>query len=91
MLIIDIKLNVIINALYYYRFDALVRDVFPNIEFKDIEYETLAEAIRNVCKETNLVANEMQVYILYFCIFKNKDIRLYFSPNSQFALVYIIL
>jgi flagellar motor switch protein FliM len=39
----------------------LVRDVFPNIEFKDIEYETLAEAIRNVCKETNLVINEMQV------------------------------
>ncbi|XP_053400577.1 cytoplasmic dynein 2 heavy chain 1-like [Mercenaria mercenaria] len=43
------------------RFDALVRDVFPNIEFKDIEYETLAEAIRTVCKETNLVANEMQI------------------------------
>lgn len=45
----------------FYRFDALVRDVFPNIEFKDIEYETLAEAMRTVCKETNLVVNEMQV------------------------------
>ncbi|XP_052794024.1 cytoplasmic dynein 2 heavy chain 1-like isoform X3 [Mya arenaria] len=43
------------------RFDALVRDVFPGIEFKDIEYETLAEAIRNVCKETNLVINELQI------------------------------
>ncbi|KAL3878520.1 hypothetical protein ACJMK2_030860 [Sinanodonta woodiana] len=43
------------------RFDSLVRDVFPGIEFKDIEYETLAEAIRQVCKETNLVINEMQV------------------------------
>lgn len=38
-----------------------MRDVFPGIEFKDIEYETLAEAIRNVCKETNLVVNELQV------------------------------
>ena len=45
----------------YFRFDALVRDVFPGIEFKDIEYETLAEAIREVCKETSLVVNEMQV------------------------------
>ena len=43
------------------RFDALVKDVFPGIEFKDIEYETLAEAIRQVCKETNLVVNEIQV------------------------------
>ena len=45
------------------RFDALVRDVFPGIEFKDIEYETLAEAIRQVCKETNLVVNETQVIL----------------------------
>ncbi|KAH3831149.1 hypothetical protein DPMN_104411, partial [Dreissena polymorpha] len=43
------------------RFDALVKDVFPGIEFKDIEYETLAEAMRAVCKETNLVINEMQI------------------------------
>lgn len=42
-------------------FDALVRDVFPGVEFKDIEYETLAEAIREICKETNLVINENQV------------------------------
>ncbi len=44
-----------------YRFDSLVRDVFPNVEFKDIEYEKLAEAIREVCKELNLVINENQV------------------------------
>ena len=36
------------------RFDGLLRDVFPGVEFKDIEYETLAEAIRVVCKESNL-------------------------------------
>ena len=43
------------------RFDALVRDVFPGVEFKDIEYEQLAEAIRDVCKETNLMVNEGQI------------------------------
>ena len=43
------------------RFDALVRDVFPGVEFKDIEYEDLAEAIRGVCKEQNLAIIENQV------------------------------
>lgn len=43
------------------RFDGLVKDVFPSVEFKDIEYETLAEAIRAVCQENNLVINENQV------------------------------
>lgn len=42
-------------------FDALVKDIFPSVEFKDIEYETLAEAIREVCKESNLVIIEPQV------------------------------
>jgi dynein heavy chain 2 len=43
------------------RFDALVKDVFPGVALKDIEYETLRQAIREVCKETNLVINENQV------------------------------
>ncbi|KAK6172722.1 hypothetical protein SNE40_016326 [Patella caerulea] len=43
------------------RFDSLLRDVFPGIEFKDIEYEDLAEAMRLVCKETNLSINEKQI------------------------------
>ena len=43
------------------RFDGLLKDVFPGIEFKDIEYESLAEAIRTVCKESNLAVNEAQV------------------------------
>lgn len=43
------------------RFNALMKDVFPGIEFKDIEYEELAEAIRSVCKEANLRVNEIQV------------------------------
>jgi dynein heavy chain 2 len=43
------------------RFNALVKDVFPGIEFKDIEFDKLAEAIRTVCKEKNLKINEIQV------------------------------
>lgn len=42
-----------------------MKDVFPGIEFKDIEYEELAEAIRSVCKEANLRVNEIQVGTLY--------------------------
>ncbi|KAK3100036.1 hypothetical protein FSP39_013759 [Pinctada imbricata] len=33
----------------------------PGIEFKDIEYEELAAAIRKVCEEDNLRVNEIQV------------------------------
>ncbi|OWF37256.1 Cytoplasmic dynein 2 heavy chain 1 [Mizuhopecten yessoensis] len=43
------------------RFNALVSDVFPGIEFKDIEYEELAQAIRTVCEEKNLRINELQI------------------------------
>lgn len=43
------------------RFDALVSDVFPGIDFKDIEYEHLAAAYREVCKEKHLLINENQV------------------------------
>ncbi|XP_064610087.1 cytoplasmic dynein 2 heavy chain 1-like isoform X3 [Liolophura sinensis] len=43
------------------RFDALVRDIFPGVQFKDIEYETLGAAIKEVCKECNLLVNEGQV------------------------------
>ena len=47
-------------------FNALLRDVFPGVEFKDIEYEDLAQAIREVCGENNLVVNENQVRIDQF-------------------------
>lgn len=30
------------------RFDALIADIFPDVLFKDIEYESLAEAVRQV-------------------------------------------
>ena len=30
------------------RFDALIADIFPDVDFKDIEYESLAAAVRQV-------------------------------------------
>ena len=63
------------------RFDALVRDVFPGVEFKDIEYETLAEAIREVCKESGLKVNENQVRE---CQFLKLKITSDMSPLEMF-------
>ena len=56
------KLN-IITIIYNYstRFDALLRDVFPDVVFKDIEYEHLRQAIVDVCNEMSLVVNQNQV------------------------------
>ncbi|XP_030632529.1 cytoplasmic dynein 2 heavy chain 1 [Chanos chanos] len=36
------------------RFDALVRDVFPGVDFKDVEYENLSSALRAVYEEAHL-------------------------------------
>ncbi|XP_064157010.1 dynein cytoplasmic 2 heavy chain 1 isoform X2 [Anguilla rostrata] len=36
------------------RFDALVRDVFPGVDFKDVEYETLSAALEAVFEEAKL-------------------------------------
>ena len=47
------------------RFDGLVRDVFPGVQFKDIDYPTLEQAFREVCKENNLITNDTQVIHLH--------------------------
>ena len=39
--------------------------IFTGVDFKDIEYEHLAEAIREVCKEQNLAAIDGQVRMAY--------------------------
>ena len=62
------------------RFDALVHDVFPGVEFKDIEYESLAEAIREVCKETNLHVNEAQI---------KKALELYEQLSQRMGVVVV--
>ena len=43
------------------RFDGLVRDIFPNVEFQDVDYEKLADAVRASAQELNLVVMPNQV------------------------------
>ena len=44
------------------RFDALVRDVFPGVPFRDVDYHALETALREACSENNLVVIESQVH-----------------------------
>ena len=45
------------------RFDSLVRDIFPGVDFKGVEYPELAEALRTSAQESNLMVMETQVII----------------------------
>ena len=49
------------------RFDSLIQDVFPDVTFQDVKHEDLEQALRDACKETNLVVIESQVTTLYLC------------------------
>lgn len=43
------------------RFDALVHDIFPGVDFKGVEYAELADALRAAAQESNLMVMETQV------------------------------
>lgn len=43
------------------RFDALVRDIYPGVDFKGVEYAELADALRAAAQESNLMVMETQV------------------------------
>ena len=43
------------------RFDALVKDVFLGVPFREVEYKDLEAALREACLESNLVVIESQV------------------------------
>ena len=43
------------------RFDALVQDIFPGVDFKGVEYAELADALRAAAQESNLMVMETQV------------------------------
>ncbi|XP_074649972.1 cytoplasmic dynein 2 heavy chain 1-like [Tubulanus polymorphus] len=43
------------------RFDALVHDVCPGIEFREIQYDTLKQALIDVCQEMNLLEIDNQI------------------------------
>lgn len=44
-----------------YRFDALIHDLFPGVQFKNIDYEKLAEAVKICMSQMKLVQSESQV------------------------------
>lgn len=46
------------------RFDALVLDIFPGVDFKGVEYNELADALRSSAQESNLMVMETQVSII---------------------------
>ena len=48
------------------RFDALVKDVFLGVPFKDVEHMDLENALREACRENNLVVIESQVRIVAY-------------------------
>ena len=48
------------------RFDSLVKDVFPGIPFRDVEYVELESALREACVEQNLMIIDAQV-CWYIC------------------------
>ena len=50
------------------RFDSLIQDVFPDVTFQDVKHEDLEQALRDACKETNLVVIESQVICLYYVL-----------------------
>jgi len=51
------------------RFDALLRDVFPGVEFNDIEYETLRKALVEVCIELHFGIIDTQVGVCgHICV-----------------------
>ena len=48
------------------RFDALVKDVFLGVPFKDVEHMDLENALREACRENNLVVIESQVHTVVY-------------------------
>lgn len=43
------------------KFDALVQDVFPGVQFSDVDYERLEAALREASRDSNLVVIDRQV------------------------------
>ncbi|XP_074620352.1 cytoplasmic dynein 2 heavy chain 1-like [Acropora palmata] len=62
------------------RFDALVRDIFPGVDFKGVEYAELAEALRAAAQECNLMVMETQV---------KKALELYEQLRQRMGVVVI--
>ncbi|CAB3978327.1 cytoplasmic dynein 2 heavy chain 1-like [Paramuricea clavata] len=62
------------------RFDGLVRDIFPNVEFQDVDYEKLADAVRASAQELNLVVMPTQI---------KKTLELYEQLRQRMGVVVV--
>ena len=47
------------------RFDALIRDIIPDVPFTDVQYPSLEAALRDAFRDSNLVVMETQVSKLF--------------------------
>ena len=82
------------------RFDGLLRDIFPGIDLRDIEYENLRQALHQIYQEHHLLINEMQVnidgienYYHRICLFEfvfnaNRFVKLW-NCTSSFDNVWV--
>ncbi|GAB1603231.1 hypothetical protein Ahia01_000603700, partial [Argonauta hians] len=61
-------------------FDSLIRDIFPGVSFKDIQFEDIAEAFRAVCEEQKLIIDESQV---------KKALELYEQLKQRMGIVIV--
>uniref|UniRef100_A0A8C0I8A9 Cytoplasmic dynein 2 heavy chain 1 n=1 Tax=Bubo bubo TaxID=30461 RepID=A0A8C0I8A9_BUBBB len=62
------------------RFDALVEDVFPGIDFKDVEYAELTAALKQVFEEANLEIISTQI---------KKTLELYEQLRQRMGVVIV--
>ena len=73
------------------RFDALVKDVFLGVPFKDVEYMDLENALREACQESNLVVIESQVHMMcvrvYLCL-PTYHVCLYIGRDERIVCVH---
>jgi dynein heavy chain 2 len=62
------------------RFDALVRDVFTGVEFRDVEYGALEAALRETSRANNLVVIDRQIH---------KALELYTQLRQRMGVVIV--
>ena len=57
------------------RFDALIKDVFPDVTFQDVDYAELQASLIETAKEMGLIVSNVQVFsinLIIFFMFCNK-------------------
>ena len=46
------------------RFDALIKDVFPDVSFQDVDYAELQAALTETAQEMGLIVSDVQVKLV---------------------------